>query len=289
MTYPSIKETFYRSRQDKSVVLTVPHGADAKDFFEFFPEFKADPELQKVWPIFETYLAIEQDLGASELAHAIAYELLSRDVSAQVVELNYPRGIVDGGRLRDHCLRGCLPPHLAATFHEALLRVHDTSLTFMDRLYESVKGEVFLLDVHTMASYCPVDERGKKATFPVSFPRLEAYVNQYLNASNHAHQRKIDLICADESGRKLADPRLLSAVSQSLHREGYVCLENEPYHAAPIYLSYQHMQKLPGLSIDIPKFLISSGEALDELQIDAPKIKRLAATLALGILAAFKG
>ncbi len=289
MTYPSIKETFYRSSQDKSVVLTVPHGADAKDFFEFFPEIKADPELQKVWPIFETYLAIEQDIGASELAHALAYQLLTRGVTARVVELNYPRGIVDGGRMRDHCLRGCLPAHLSASLREALLRVHDTTLTFMDRLYESVKGEVFLLDVHTMASYCPVDERGKKSTFPISFPRLQNYVEQYLNASSHAYQRKIDLICADESGRKLADPRLLSAISQSLDDKGYVCLENEPYHAAPIYLSYQHMQKLPGLSIDIPKYLIASGEALDELQIDALKVKRLAKTLALGIIAAFEG
>ncbi|RYZ71022.1 MAG: hypothetical protein EOP09_05260 [Proteobacteria bacterium] len=267
----------------------MPHGADTKDFFEFFPEIKADPELQKVWPIFETYLAIEQDIGASELAHAVAYELLTRGISARVVEVNYPRGIVDGGRLRDHCLRGCLPPHLSASLNETLLRVHETSLTFMDRLYESVKGQVLLLDVHTMASYCPVDELGKKRTFPVSFPRLEAYVNQYLNATRHAYQRKIDLICADESGLKLADPRLLAAIAQSLDAEGYMCLENEPYHAAPIYLSHQHMQKLPGLSIDIPKFLISSGEALDELQIDPFKVKRLAETLALGTIAAFEG
>jgi hypothetical protein len=288
MSYPSIKETFYRNRQDKHVVLTVPHGAGFEKFLDVFPIIKTNADLQKAWPTFMSYLAIEQDLGASEIAHAVAYELQLDNVAAHVVEVNYPRGIVDGGRLRDHCLRDCLPSTLAESLREELLSLHDQSLAFMDQLYAGLTGKVYLLDVHTMASFCPVDHLGRKRTFPVTFARLQGYVDQYLRASAYAHQRKIDLICSDESGHRLADPHLLSSIANALHHRGYAYLENEPYHAAPIYLSHQHMQRVPGLSIDIPKDLVARGEELDRLTIDAPKVKRLAQTLALGIVNAFK-
>lgn len=289
MTYPSIKETFYRTSSAERVVLTVPHGADSHDFLQFFPEIKADPELAKVWPLFETYLDIEKDFGATELAHSLGFELASfHGIDTRVVELNYPRGILDGGRLRDHCLRQCLPPQLMASLSAAMLRIHDASLSYMDRLYtEFAKTQGFLLDVHTMASYCPVDESGKAFTFPISFPRLEAYVNQYLNARNHNYRRKIDLICSDENGRKLADPRLLSSLARELTLRNYVCLENEPYHAAPIYLSYQHMSMVPSLSLDVPKHLVAEGDELDKLAIHPEGIRRLAEALARGVAGAF--
>ena len=296
MTYPSIKETHYHAASQGAhhAVLVVPHGADADEFLRFFPEIRADPELAKVWPLFLTYLEIERDGGASELSHALAFRLASHyNIRTLVVELDYPRGLVDGGRLRDHCLRPCLPASLMAQLKDAMLSVHETTLHYMDRLYEKIEEEpsCFLIDIHTMATYCPVDASGLKNTFPVSFPRLEAHVDQYLNAYHHAYQRKIDLICADAQGLKLADPQLLCAVQQALQSEGFVCLENEPYHAAPIYLSYQHMQKVPSLSLDVPKHLIAAGGAdalrLDQLVIDPEALRSLANCLAKGIARAF--
>ncbi|MBC7532031.1 MAG: hypothetical protein H7318_10665 [Oligoflexus sp.] len=290
MTYPSIKETVYHSRSRHHAVLVVPHGADAREFFRFFPEIPNDPELQKVWPLFQSYLEIERDGGASEISHAVAYCLASDfGIRSQVVELNYPRGLVDGGRLRDHCLRPCLPLRLMDSLKEAMLRVHETSLSYMDRLYEFMAAEdsSFLIDIHTMASFCPVGKAGTPYTLPVSFPQLEDYVNQYLDAYSHAYHRKIDLICADQTGRKLADPILLECITNKLRQADYACLENEPYHAAPIYLSYQHMLKVPSISIDVPKHLIAVGAVedleLDRLQIDPVALRALAAALASGI------
>ena len=293
MTYPSIKETFYRSSSDRSVILTVPHGAEADEFLRFFSEIEAHPELRKVWPIFETYLAIERDTGSTELAHAIAYELsLNYGIESQVIEMNYPRGILDGGRLRDHCLRSCLPTSLLGDLQESMLRIHDVSLAYIEDLYEKmrVRGNSVLVDIHTMASFCPIDEAGRRFTFPVSFARLEDYVEQYLNAKNHSYRRKIDLICSDPKGRKLADPRLLSALSHELSQQAYTIVENEPYHAAPNYLSYQHMHKVPAISLDIPKHLIALGSSegleLDVMALDVRSIRRLAQTLARGVNAA---
>lgn len=289
MSYPSIKETFYHAEGKRQAVLTVPHGASAREFLEHFPEIEADPQLQKVWPLFQSYLQIEQDFGATELAHSLAFEMqASYGISTRVVELNYPRGIVDGGRLRGHGLRSCLPTELFCRLQERFSEIHEDSLKYMDDLYkEFSKENCFLLDLHTMASYCPVDAAGKKSTFPISFPRLEDYVNQYFNAQNHAFARKIDLICSDEKGRKLAHPVLLSAVARELYEAGYACLENEPYHAAPIYLSHQHMQMVPSLSIDVPKHLVASGVELDQLSLNPQGIQRLAFTLAKAVFSAY--
>jgi hypothetical protein len=294
MTYPSVKETLYQSQGKRFAALVVPHGAAADDFFRFFPEIKADPELAKVWPIFEDYIEIERDGGAGEIAHAMAYRLArSYGTRALVAEVNYPRGIVDGGRLRNHCLRPCLPHRLAEDLKPAFLEMHEDTLAYMDRLYEQLEKDpsALLIDVHTMASYCPVDNAGIKRTEPVSFPTLPQYIEQYLSASNHAYQRKIDLICSDEKGRLLADPILLDCIASALNEKGYACLENEPYHAAPIYLSYQHMQKVPSISLDIPKHMIALGAekglALDELRIDPEALKRLADCLAGAVARAF--
>lgn len=294
MTYPSIKETLYHGPGPHQAVLVVPHGADAQEFFRFFPEIPGDPELQKLWPLFQSYLEIERDGGASEISHAVAHRLSATfGIPSLLVEANYPRGIIDGGRLRDHCLRPCLPPRLMAQLKEAMLKVHETTLSYMDRLYETIEahGSTFLIDIHTMASFCPVGATGKPYTLPISFPRLEDYVKQYLCAHEHAYQRKIDLISADAAGHKLADPILLACLSEALEAEHYACLENEPYHAAPIYLSYQHMQKVPSISLDLPKHLIALGtEAdleLDRLRLDPRKLRALADCLAKGIARAF--
>ncbi|MBC7662006.1 MAG: hypothetical protein H7249_20115 [Chitinophagaceae bacterium] len=294
MTYPSIKETHYPALHKRRVVFVVPHGAGSNDFLRHFPELPADPQLQNVWPLFLSYLEIERDAGATEIAHAAAAKLAAHyAITALVVELNYPRGLVDGGRLRDHALRHCLPEPLATGLQKKMLDVHETSLLYMDRLYESMAHDhaSFLIDVHTMASFCPVDATGQKKTFPVSFDRLQEYIDQYLHAHRYRCQRKIDLICSDEQGRKLADTMLLATLTDSLREASYEYLENEPYHAAPMYLSYQHMQKVPSISLDVPKHLVMFGNAadhvLDQLKIDPAAIDRLAATLARGIANAF--
>ncbi len=294
MSYPSLKETLYHAAGPEQVILVVPHGADATEFLEFFPEIPAHPDLEKIWPLFRSYLAIERDAGASELAHALGARLASTaGYSVQVLEMNYPRGIVDGGRLNEHCLRPCLPHTLFDELKAAFLALHQTSLAAIDRVYEKMAEHpaCFLLDVHTMASYCPVNAEGERRTEPVAFATLASYVNQYLEAREHRYQRQIDLICSAADGRKLADPLLLQALTETLSEDGYTCLENEPYHAAPIYLSYQHMQKVPSLSIDVPKHLVASNALepyeLDQIRVDPLRIDRLAASLARGLERAF--
>lgn len=295
MTYQSLKETIYEADGPSRVLLISPHGADAKDFLEAFPAIETDARLQALWPLFETYLAIERDVGADELAHAIAHNLARRyGVSAQVVCMNYPRAIIDGGRLMDHCLRSCLPTQLFVELKEQFLAIHQGTLARMDALYAEVKAGTFeyLIDVHTMASFCPVDGNGTRYILPVSFNRLEDYVTQFVEARDHQYRRSIDLITADDHGQRWAQPRLITEIQKALDAEGYPQHENVPYCASAAYLSLQHLKSAPSISLDVPKHLLSSWAddftdyQLDDVPLSADKIERLGQCLAGAIHAA---
>ncbi len=289
MRYRSLKETYYSGHRSPKIVLVSPHGADASDFLAAFPEIEADRQMQALWPLFMTYLGIERDVGADELGHAIAHSLARQyDLSCHVIEINYPRGIVDGGRLMDHCLRSCLPTALFMHLKQEFFALHRATLVHMETIYRELKSRPgsMMIDVHTMASFCPVDGNGERYILPVSFHRLEDYVTQFLEARNHSYRRSLDLITADDQGRLLADPDLLRHVEQAFQRQGYPYLQNNPYCAAPAYLSHQHMQRVPGLSLDVPKHLLSSWAPdftdyqLDEVPLDAQKIEALASCVA---------
>jgi hypothetical protein len=295
MTYQSLKETTYEAGSPTRVLLISPHGADAKDFLEAFPAIALDARMQAVWPLFETYLAIERDVGADELAHAIAHNLARHyDITAQVLCLNYPRAIIDGGRVLDHCLRSCLPTQLFVALKEAFLDIQRRSLARVDELYAELRaGSIqYLIDVHTMASFCPVDGNGTRYILPVSFNRLEDYVTQFIEARDHKYRRSIDLITADEHGQRMADARLVSEIQKALTAESYPQLENVPYCAAPAYLSAQHLKAVPSISLDVPKHILSSWAddftdyQLDEVPLSAEKIDRLGRCLARAIHAA---
>jgi hypothetical protein len=292
MTYTSVRDIFYRGKKPGLLAFVAPHGCGAEAFFEAFPQIPADPQMQAVWPLFESYIEIERDVASVELAHALARRLAYRlDISCVVLEVNYPRAIIDGGRLLDNCLRPCLPQALFASLRADFLAIHEQTLTYMDALYEKLKASPvgFLIDVHTMASFCPADPKTGRGTFPVSFPRLEDYVDQFLNAREHNFLRTLDLITEDEKGHRVADPILTKTISAALRSAGYAFAENEPYTACSNFLSYRHMTRSRAISIDVPKHFVASWRedlsdyVLSSVSIDAAKLDRLADCLAKGI------
>ncbi len=150
----------------------------------------------------------------------------------------------------------------------------------------------YMIDVHTMASFCPVDGNGTRYILPVSFNRLEDYVLQFIEARDHNYQRSIDLITADDHGQRWADPRLMTEIQKVLAMEGYPQHENVPYCASAAYLSSQHLKSVPSISFDVPKHLLSSWAddftdyQLDDVPLSGEKIERMARCLAQGIHAA---
>lgn len=291
MAYKTIKEFTYHASGSGLLVYVAPHGADAVDFLNAFPQIRQDAFLEACWPLFETYLEVERDVGSVEIAHALARYTSSRHgLPSRVIELNYPRAVIDGGRLISNCLRHCLPNVLFASLREDFLAIHQTTLDFMAELHQRIRQEKgYLIDVHTMASFCPANSHGERSTFPVSFPRLGDYVDQFLNAREHDYRRRLDLITADDQGRPIADPHLTRFLRKALEDANYPIVENEPYTACSDFLSYRHMTAVPAISIDVPKHFVAtwredlSDYELSLVTLDAGKIQDLAICMGEGI------
>jgi hypothetical protein len=194
----------------------------------------------------------------------------------------------------DHCLRSCLPTSLFVELKAQFLDLHRQTLARVDALYGEMKAGAidYLIDVHTMASFCPVDGNGTRYILPVSFQRLEDYVTQFIEARDHKYRRSIDLITADDHGQRWADAKLVQAIQEGLHADGYPQLENVPYCASAAFLSGQHLRSVPSISLDVPKHLLSSWAddftdyQLDDVPLSADRIDRLGACLARAIHAA---
>ena len=291
MSYQSLKEIEYQGPRSPRIIIVSSHGAGADDFLAAFPQIEEDRQMQAIWPLFQTYLAIERDVGADELTHAIAHNLArGYGRPCLTVAMNYPRAIIDGGRLLDYCLRPCLPTALFVSLKEAFLALHQKTLQRMEELYAEVRREgSCLIDVHSMASFCPIDGNGERYILPVSFHRLEDYVTQFLEARNHSYRRNLDLITADEQGRNIADPKLLASFQAALEAEAYPFIENRPYCASSPYLSHHHMKSVSSISFDVPKHFLASWSEdftnyqLDDVPLDGMKIERLGRTLARAI------
>ena len=208
--------------------------------------------------------------------------------------MDYPRAIVDGGRILDHCLRPCLPPDLFNRLKDKFLDMHQDMLHKLEELHEEVnQNHGYVLDLHTMASFSP-HHKGEIKTIPVSFENLEEYYEQFINAPREkGYLRYVDVITEDGHGHYIADRKLAKAVSKNLSLANIDYRENSPYFAPPEFLMNTHMSRCPGLAIDIPKHLLAAIErpedfALDGFQLCYEKIGDMAQILGNGLMDAVK-
>ena len=155
-----IIETLYsKNIQDTvNLLLIVPHGADASTFQARFPQLFQHFFDKGASELLRQYLRIEQDFGAKEIAHSIAsYLYRHSSISSRVLELAYPRGLLDGGRQESHCLREFLPKTILSDYGEELKDVHRASISYVKQQLGQVRdaGGIFL-DVHTMAPFAEI-------------------------------------------------------------------------------------------------------------------------------------
>ena len=94
-----IKESYYGEDFEKQVLILCPHGSSGEAFFEMFPMIKEHPEVKKNIDLFNEFIEVEKDTATHELCHEIAKKLLEKNIGSIVFELDYPRAIVDGGRV----------------------------------------------------------------------------------------------------------------------------------------------------------------------------------------------
>ncbi|SMF78190.1 hypothetical protein [Pseudobacteriovorax antillogorgiicola] len=279
--------TSYGSNPEEYSVLVVsPHSADGKEFFDQFPEIVNHPLIKSHWDLFEQYVEIERDKGADQLAHQLGHQLAQRGISSMVLEWQYPRAIVDGGRILSHCLRPCLPPTLQEQLNDRLLGMHKRSLEKLEELHQVINDRHgFVIDMHTMASFSPMND-GKIETKPVSFEGLRAYCQQFTDAPRTPDNlRLFDVITQDEDAREIAHPRLKKAIIDSLNRASIDFVENDPYCADSAFLMNVHLTRCPAIALDLPKHYVASVDnpmdfSLPDFNVDSIKVERIAKLIA---------
>ena len=292
-----LKKTIYpHSGVKVQFLLTTPHDSlEYKSFWQQFPKIFECPELAKQEKLFSTYLAIEQDRGARDLAEQLAFDLskeLPQGQGVMLIEFNAPRGIVDCGRLKSHCIRGFLPKSLIKIYQQEFFlwqqKAHEDLFIELEALK---KNNGLVLDIHTMASYGP--ESSSRINYQEDLPKetwsdLEKYVDIYSRKATNL--RSIDLITCDEKEVFIADKKLASKISFEL-KNSYLVSENTPYEARSYFLMNLLMKKARGLALDIPKHLLASEDldkdfSLASFTVSDKKLKKISACLTAGILAA---
>lgn len=267
-------------------MLVSPHASLGERFFEHFPEILSHPGVTKLNQLFLEFISIEADLGASNLAHDVAQRLQARGVGCLVFEMDYPRAIVDGGRVSEHCLRNSLPSELASVLEPRFAKIHHDTLDRLAHLHQVInKNQGILLDLHTMASFSPMKE-GKPVTEHVSFASLESYVAQFKQAPRvQDNLRAFDLITEDGQGNFIADEQLANIFRRTLREVGIEYRENSPYAALEAFLMNTHMSRCKGVAIDIPKHLIAVGENpllfdIGDFKLDEKKLENMSELIA---------
>ena len=245
------------------LLITSPHGCWGEPFFQLFPEILQHHEIVKKEKTFRNYLNIEHDKGASDIGISIArhfHESFGLDKRVVFVEILYPRGILDGGRLLSHCLRKSLPTDLMHFKKKVFLDIHDNTLVKIDELLEEVqaaKGRI--IDIHTMAPSSPKEQVSSTMGLQECFANLDDYVSGYLETSNDVtcEKRPIDLMTQLQDGTVIADEQFAEQCLKEFTAYDLQAELNHPYSCANFYLAGYMFRKCRGLAIDVPKHLLA--------------------------------
>ena len=281
-----IIKTLYGTNQNYKVFITVPHGSSGETFFARFPNFWDFFENQTEKDLFYRYIRIEQDFGAKQLAHSFARELQSRspDISSVVIENDYPRAIIDGGRQRTHAIRTFTPKRILEVYLEEFMEIHDGSLAqIRSEMATAKRLKCIGVDVHTMASYSPVfsSHNGKMRE---DYNCLEEYVEEYVHAAKKGGSlRHLDLITEDGHNTQLSNFDLAREFGESL-KSDFALSWNTPYAALPHFMMNEYLTELAGLAVDVPKHLLCQNSLahfdLEDVQLSTAKIQKIAKLMA---------
>ncbi len=277
----------YGNKNRRDVLIVDPHGADAEYFLSKFPDFASNRQIKALGSAFEQFLAIEQDRGATELCHATAKALVKIDATlgVEIFQMNYPRAILDGGRLMSHLIRSWVPEPLRQAHHDDWYRIHKTTLARLDQRYQQLQQDGgLLLDLHTMAPYSPVDPDGQAKVMHATWENLEQYITDFVEAPQLASNRRhFDIITQDENEREIGCQVLSTHLGEQLDQRGIPWARNHPYRAVSHFMMNYHLTNARGVALDLPKDLLNSGASfnLATMRADPGRVAYLAEAIAM--------
>lgn len=271
--------------QDKLLIL-IPHGADYHWIVKQFPDLSA-----LLTEDYISYLKIEADHGATELAHAIANHLNPKGVEVIIIKTLYNRGVLDGGRVKDYAVRNSLPRAIKEKLEKELLDLHEQSVNFIKEHCALIAADGgFVLDLHTMAPVCPVfkSEDEKHA----HYESIGEYTKRFIYPGSFNNLRPVDILSEDENGKVITDEQLSSLVFDNLKQAGLEVEFNFPYKNHSMYMMNEYLSIANGIAIDFPKHLISVGSIsdfkLDNFEIDSLKLSAIAEAISNAVVSRFQ-
>lgn len=244
---------------------------------------------RKPWQVelLENYLQLERDNFARELAHLIADKVrqVLSGVPVQVLDVNFPRGLIDANRKFGH--DGVYPVRRSFDFaqkpelHGEFVRYHDV---IVDKVREQVSNCALFLDVHTMNAYDLIRPHDD-----VSDPDLDPYVRMYRGMTNWGEKRKVNLVDSTPEGELLADRTLVEKVLRIFEGEGVETSRNHPYKVNPFITLGDLYPIAPGLAVDVPLHELTLPGQCDPVApvLDRKKLDRIAHLLAQPVIATY--
>ncbi len=252
-----------------------PHGADFRLFKSRFPEICEHKKVKSRMELFQLYLAIERDLGATELAHSIASSLAKNfEIGVEIISIDYPRGIVDGGRDPQFAIRSALPDELLSDLSERFKDIHIDATSTIEAKILATPQDCIILDVHTMSTFEYLRELdGKKIPDIISWETMEQYVRSFTEAMQV--ERPLNILCRDESDSFKASQHIVAELKATLTSIGIRHEEDNPYRILKRYKSHLYFGYRRGLAVDIPKSYLCKDQSiysLEKLEVDQSKV-----------------
>jgi hypothetical protein len=277
------------------LVLEVPHGATRSAHFtklrtELRGEYAAD---------LHDFFCVNTDVGAPELAHAIATAVVRERPrrSAVIVRCLLPRTFVDCNRRIDRTtvpgasrageMTPGLPPWIRDEADRALLL--DRYFAYRDvatAAFAAACGNGGLgLCVHTYAPRSvevPVDEN-------IVASLRAAYAPD--RVGSWSLRPSIDLITQDPDGRELAAPQLAQRVAAEAAAAGFDVARNGAYSLHAVTLAHEFATRYPDatLCFEVRRdLLVPEFTPFREMIPDAAKVARAAAPFAAAVAATLR-
>ena len=261
--------------KETKFLLIDPHGSDFTQFNSKFPEISDHHKVKSKLELFQLYLAIERDLGATELAHSIGKNIAeNKEVGVEVISINYPRGLLDGGRDQFYAIRNALPEELLIGLSATFKDIHMDTTAKIESKILGTSPDCIVVDVHTMSTFEYLRElEGKKISDVISWETMNEYVRSFTEAMHL--ERPLNILCRDESSDFKASPALVHELKSTLRNIGVRHEEDNPYRILKRYKSHTYFGLRRGLAIDIPKSYLCKDQAiysLEMLEVDQSKI-----------------
>ena len=265
-------------------LLTCPHSQVGKKFIENnYPEILKLVKLKK--EDFYRYLKIECDFGTHQLAHKIAKKLKEKfNLNTLVIEPNFPRSVLDAGRLYPNCIRNIINYDEHSSLKERLTNLYNKYMEKLCHIVAIAKTyNAIGIDLHTMSTYSPNVVQYRYAEAIVETPEtLNKYINLFLKSHLDGEKRETELFTGDHKNGIYANQKLLDNLSNEFKKQDIKIQYDKPYILAEHLVAHYLVSELGTVCIDLLKDFLSKKTTddtdydLSNLEIDENKLELMA-------------